>query len=96
MCDDKLINRRLVQKRPDDLASSHHPHVLANLHAEPFGEGTNRPGDELDARRYEGRRRSPREHIVHGTRTEGRAHLQTLVKSLPAEDLGIGGELEFR
>lgn len=95
-CDDELINRRLVQKRPDDLASAHHPHILANLRAEPFGKGTDRPGDELDARRYGDRRCSPREHIVHGTCTEARAHLQTPVESLAAEDLGIGGELEFR
>jgi hypothetical protein len=36
------------------------------------------------------------EHIVHGSRTEARAHLQTPVEGLTAEDLGIGGTLEFR
>jgi hypothetical protein len=44
------------------------------------------------------RRRSAKAPIdsVHGSRTEARAHLQTPVKGLTAEDLGIGGALEFR
>ena len=95
-CDDELINRGLVQERPDDLASAHHPDVLANLRAEAFGEGTDGLGHELDARRYGSRRRSPREHIVHGACTEARAHLQTPVEGLAAENLGVGGALEFR
>ena len=33
---------------------------------------------------------------MHGSRTEARAHLQTPVEGLAAEDLGIGGALEFR
>jgi hypothetical protein len=33
---------------------------------------------------------------VHGICTEARAHLQTPVEGLAAEDLGIGGALEFR
>src|SRR5215472_9795876 len=92
----ELINRSLVQESPDDLASAHHPDVPAILRAEAFGEGTDRLGDELDARRYGNRGCSPREHIVHGICTEARAHLKTLVESLAAEYFGIRGELEFR
>jgi hypothetical protein len=33
---------------------------------------------------------------VHGISTEARAHLQTPVEGLAAEDLGIDGALEFR
>ena len=33
---------------------------------------------------------------MHVSRTEARAHLQTHVEGLAAEDLGIGGALEFR
>src|SRR5260370_39258127 len=32
--DDELVDRLLVQKGPDDLASAHHPDVLAGLQAE--------------------------------------------------------------
>jgi len=94
--DDELVNRGLVQEGPDDLASAHHPDVLASLRAEAFGKGTDRLGDEVDARGHGSRRRPPREHIVHGICTEARAHLQTPVEGLAAEDLGIGGALEFR
>jgi len=93
--DDELVNRVLVQEGPDDLTSAHHPHVLANLRAEAFGEGTDRLGDEVDAGGHGSRRPPAREHIVHGSRTEARAHLQTPVEGLTAEDLGIGGALEF-
>jgi hypothetical protein len=94
--DDELVNRVLVQEGPDDLASAHHPDVLASLRAEAFGKGTDRRCDEVDAGGHGRRRRPPREHIVHGICTEARAHLQTPVKGLAAEDLGIGGALEFR
>src|SRR5438552_7883255 len=94
--DDELINCVLVQEGPDDLASAHHPDVLASLRAEAFGEGADRLGDEVDAGGHGSRRRLPREHIVHGTCTEARAHLQTPVEGLAAENLGIGGALEFR
>jgi hypothetical protein len=93
--DDELVNRVLVQERPDDRASAHHPHILAGLRAEAFGKGTDRLGDEADAGGHGSRRRPPREHIVHGICTEARAHLQTSVEGLAAEDLGIGGALEF-
>src|SRR5216684_7702367 len=94
--DDELVDCLLVQKGPDDLASAHHPDVLASLRAEAFGKGTDRLGDEVDARGHGSRRPPPREHIVHGICTEARAHLQTPVEGLAAEDLGIGGALEFR
>jgi hypothetical protein len=94
--DDELVNRGLIQEGPDDLTSAHHPDVLADLSAEAFGKGTDRLGDEVDARGHGSRRRLPREHIVHGICTEMRAHLQTPVEGLAAEDLGIGGALEFR
>src|SRR5687768_16138926 len=35
--DDELVNRVLVQEGPDDLASAHHPDVLASLGADAFG-----------------------------------------------------------
>ncbi len=38
--DDELVNRVLVQERPDDLSSAHHPDVLASLRAEAFGKRT--------------------------------------------------------
>src|SRR5438105_1590534 len=94
--DDELVNRVLVQEGPDDLASAHHPDVLASLGAEAFDEGSDRFGDEVDTGRHGSRRRPPREYIVHGTRSEARAHLQTAVEGFAAEDLGIGGALEFR
>src|SRR5215510_4942766 len=94
--DDELVNRVLVQEGPDDLASAHHPDVLASSRAEAFGKGTDRLGDEVDAGGHGRRRRPPREYIVHGTSTEARAHLQTPVEGLAAEDLGIGGALECR
>ncbi len=56
--DDELVDRLLVQKGPDDLASAHHPDVLAGLRAEAFGEGTDRLGNEVDARGH-GSRRPP-------------------------------------
>src|SRR5215469_11797942 len=64
--DDELVNRGLVQEGPDDLASAHHPDVLPSLLAEAFGKGTDRLGDEVDARGFLIMRRPPREHIVHG------------------------------
>src|SRR5947207_7379660 len=94
--DDELVNRLLVQERSDDLASAHHPEVLAGLRAEAFCEGRDRLGDEVDAGRNRSRRLPPREHIVHGTFTEARAQLETPVEGLAAEDLGIDGALEFR
>src|SRR5438445_115253 len=39
--DDELVNRVLVEEGPDDLASAHHPDVLASLRAEVFGKGKN-------------------------------------------------------
>jgi hypothetical protein len=39
--DDELVNRVLVQEGPDDLASAHHPDVLASLRAEAFGRREN-------------------------------------------------------
>jgi len=94
--DNELVSRGLVQKGGDNLAPAHHPDVLAGLRAEAFGKGTNRLGDEVDAHGHGSRRRPPREHIVHGICTEAHAHLQTPVEGLAAEDLGIGGALEFR
>src|SRR5215472_10707872 len=94
--DDELVDRGLVQEGPNDLASAHHPNVLASLLAQAFGKGTDRLGDEVDACGNGSRRRPPGEHIVHGIRTEARAHLQTSVEGLAAEDLGIGRALEFR
>jgi len=94
--DDELINRGLVQKGPDDLASAHHPDVLASVRAEALGKGTDSLGNEIDTCGHGSRRRPPREHIVDGICTEARTHLQTLVEGLAAEDLGIGGALEFR
>src|SRR2546425_3448895 len=77
--DDELVDRLLVQKGPDDLASAHHPDVLAGLRAEAFSEGADRLGNEVDARGHGSRRPPPREHIVYGTFTEARTHLQTPV-----------------
>jgi hypothetical protein len=94
--DDELVNRALVQERADDLASAHHPDVLAGLLAQAFGKGADRLADELDARRHGSRRRSPGEHIVHGACTEARAQLKAAVVGLATEDLGIDGALEFR
>src|SRR5437868_5835469 len=94
--DDELVNRVLVQEGRDDLASAHHPDVLASLRAETFGEGADRLGDEVDAGGHGSRRRLAREYIMHGTCTEERAHLHTAVEGLAAEDLGISGALEFR
>jgi len=94
--DDELINRVLVKEGPDDLASAHHPDVLASLRAEAFGEGADRLRDEVDAGGHGSRRGPPGEHIVHGACTEARTHLKTPVEGLAAEDLGIGGALEFR
>jgi hypothetical protein len=94
--DDELVNRLLVQEGRDDPASAHHPDVLADLRAQPFGKGSDRFGDELDARGHGGRRWTPREYIVQGTFTEARAQLETSVEGLTAKDLGIDGALEFR
>src|SRR5260370_5703520 len=93
--DDELVDRGLVQEGPNDLASAHHPNVLASLRAQAFGKGTDRLGDEVDACGNGSRRRLPREHIVHGIRAEARAHLQTPGEGLASEALGIGGALEF-
>src|SRR5215471_3481991 len=89
--DDELVNRGLVQKGRDDLASAHHPDVLASLRAEAFGKGTDRLGDEVDARGYGSRWRLPREHIVHGICTEARAHLQTPVEILASVERSNSG-----
>src|ERR1700716_97003 len=87
--DDELIDRALVQEGSDYLAAAHHPDVLARLRAEAFGKGTERLGDEVDPCRHRSSPRPPREHIVHGICTEARAHLQTPVEGLAAEDLGV-------
>src|SRR5260370_2937014 len=68
--DDELVNRCLVQEGPDNLASAHHPDVLASLRAEAFGKGTDRLSDEVDARGHGSRRSPPREHLGHGSCTE--------------------------
>src|SRR6187431_3204755 len=47
--DDELVDGALVQEGPDDLASAHHPDVLACLRADALGKGPDRLGDELDA-----------------------------------------------
>src|SRR5262245_4371866 len=94
--DDEFVNRALVQERRDDLASAHQPDVLAGLRAEALGKGANGLGDEVNAGGHGSRRRPPREHIVHVLRTEARAHLQTPVKGLPAQNLGIDGTFEFQ
>ncbi len=93
--DDELVDRLLVQERRDDLASAHHPNVLARLRAEAFGKGSDGLGNEADTSGHGSRRRLPREHIVHGIRAEMRAQLQTPVEGLAAEDLRVGGALEF-
>jgi len=94
--DDELVYCGLVQEGPDDPASAHHPDAFASLRAESFGKGTDRLGDEVNARGHGTRRRPPGEHIVHDISTEARTHLQASVEGLAAEDLGIGGALEFR
>src|SRR2546426_10566142 len=63
--DDELVNRVLVQEGPDDLASAHHPDVLASVRAESFGKSADRPGDEADAGGHGSRRRPTGEHIMH-------------------------------
>src|SRR5512142_1037921 len=93
---DELVNRGLVQKGPDDLASAHHPDVLAGLRAEAFGKRADRLGDEVDAGGRGSRRRPSREHIVNVMRAELRPQLKTPLEGLAAEDLGINGALEFR
>src|SRR5258708_32365744 len=75
--DDELVYRLLVQKGPDDLASAHHPDVLAGLRAEAFGEGAARLGNEVDARGHGSRRPPPEQHLVHGTCTEAVSDLPT-------------------
>ena len=47
--DDELVNRALIQKRPDDLASAHHPDILASLFAEALGKGPDRLRYKLHA-----------------------------------------------
>ena len=94
--DNELVDRRLIQEGPDDLASTHNPDVLASLRAEAVGKGADRLGNEVNAGGDGSRRRVPREHIVDGICTEARAHLQTPVEGLAAKYLGIGGALEFR
>src|SRR5260370_41166587 len=64
--DDELVNRGLVQEGPDDLASAHHPDVLASWRAEAFGKGTDRRGEEVDARGRRRRRPPPQEHTAPG------------------------------
>src|SRR5215510_3637866 len=94
--DDELVNSVLVQEGSDDLASAHHPDVLASLRADTLGKSADRIGDEVDAGGHGSGRRPSREHIVHSIRAEARAHLQTPVEGLAAEYLGIDGTLEFR
>src|ERR1700732_3339522 len=71
--DDELVNRVLVQERPYDLASAHHPDVLASLRAEAFGEGTDRLGDEVDAGGHGSRGRVPGEKLRQRKRPEAGA-----------------------
>src|SRR2546426_9199546 len=68
--DDELVDRGLVQEGPNDLAFAHHPNILASLRAQALGKSTDRLGDEVDACGNGSRRRTSREHIVHGIRTE--------------------------
>src|SRR5262249_42944352 len=88
--DDELVNRVLVKERPDDLTSAHQPDVLAGLRADAFGPVADRFRDEVDAGGHGRRRRMAGEHVMHGTFTEARAHLQTPVEGPAAENLGIG------
>src|SRR2546426_12782983 len=63
--DEELVNRVLVQEGPDDLASAHHPDILATLRPEAFGKGTDRLGDETAAGGHGRTRPPPREPLVH-------------------------------
>src|SRR5215470_10071372 len=94
--DDELVNRVLVQEGANDVASAHHPDVLAGLSADVFGKGSDRFGDERYARGQGSRRPSPREYIVRRACTEARAQLETSLEGLAAENFGIDGALEFR
>ena len=94
--DDELVNRVLVKEGPDDLASAHHPDVLASLLAQAFGKGPDRLCDELDAGGRRCRGRPAREHIMHVIRAKARAHLHTQVEGLAAENLGVNGARKFR
>src|SRR6478609_10857738 len=61
--DDELVDRARIKERPDEVASSHQPHVLAGVVPDAFRKSADRFGDELDARG--GRARRPaREHVV--------------------------------
>src|SRR5205085_7875753 len=94
--DHELVNRALVKKGPDDLTSAHHPDVLASLLAEALCKNADRLRDELDPCRHRCWGRPAREYIVHVICAETRAHLQTQVEGLAAENLGINRAREFR
>ena len=49
--DDELVDRIFVQKRRDEIASAHHPDILALLASQTLHEGADAAGDELDAGR---------------------------------------------
>src|SRR2546426_8690219 len=85
--EDELVDRVLVEEGGDDLASAHHPDVFAGLLAEPFGKGSDRLSDEVDASGHGSRRLPPGEHVVHVVCTEGRAHLEAPVEGLAPKNL---------
>jgi hypothetical protein len=47
--DDEFVDRSFVEKRGDDLATTHHPDVLALAFPQALGERANRLGNEFNA-----------------------------------------------
>ena len=93
--DDELIDRTFIEEGSDELAAAHHPQILSGLSAQPFREPTYRLRYETDADRDRWRWRLTREHVVHVICTEARAHLDTQVECLSAENLRVDRAHEF-
>src|SRR5579871_2745433 len=94
--DDERVDRARIQERGDDLAPAHEPDVLARLVAQALDERADWFGHEYDAGRDGRRRRPSREHVMHVTATERRAHRYAEVEGLSAQDFGVDGARELR
>src|SRR5258708_728293 len=87
--DDELVDRAIVKKGGDELASAHQPDVLARLLSKTAYERADRTAHELHTRRGVGRWRLTGEDDVPTFRVELRPQGQGRLVGLPAKQLRV-------
>src|SRR5947208_16908244 len=87
--DDEIVDGPFVKERSNDLASAHHPDVLALSCPKALGERADGLGDEFNTRGDRCRRWPTREDVVRSLCIECRAHLHAKVVGLSAKQLRV-------